>query len=334
MILDLEPQHHVVVRIVRGGARESGDPQGRVTRILTPGDMSLRWSESDKTRGARRANGNVRGLLRLSVQCVRGRDRHRACPGRGAERPDRTDREGMDDATDSWRIRCPFGRARSRLPGSTARLVESPGLAGAPDSAMSHPIGFASRPISSGDPFLFHKTTHRAAYESRAAENPDLFDVHVTEFTRGKRGHRNRGVRVDAAPGVRVTPGDLPVRAACGGQDSGAATQARPGARSVSPLAHQLGPRVGRGAAARIALYHTLSFTDHALSSAPSLVGTEPVTKRNADMELRARTGKKTVWGWALYEFGSSAFFAVIVSFTYGVFFRSVAARGSTVTPG
>tara|TARA_B100000953_G_C17946392_1_gene398574 strand:+ start:87 stop:404 length:318 start_codon:yes stop_codon:yes gene_type:complete len=39
---------------------------------------------------------------------------------------------------------------------------------------------------------LFHKTTHRVAYESRAAEHPDLFDVllvnedgYVTEFTRG-----------------------------------------------------------------------------------------------------------------------------------------------------
>jgi para-aminobenzoate synthetase/4-amino-4-deoxychorismate lyase len=50
----------------------------------------------------------------------------------------------------------------------------------------------ASRPVSSGDPFLFHKTTHRAAYESRAAEHPSFFDVllvnedgYVTEFTRG-----------------------------------------------------------------------------------------------------------------------------------------------------
>jgi para-aminobenzoate synthetase/4-amino-4-deoxychorismate lyase len=61
-----------------------------------------------------------------------------------------------------------------------------------PDSAAPRPIGFASRPVSSDDPFLFHKTTHRAVYESRAAESPDLFDVlllnedgYVTEFTRG-----------------------------------------------------------------------------------------------------------------------------------------------------
>jgi len=59
-----------------------------------------------------------------------------------------------------------------------------------PDAALL-PIGFAGRPVSSVDPFLFHKTTHRVAYESRAAEHPDLFDVllvneagYVTEFTR------------------------------------------------------------------------------------------------------------------------------------------------------
>ena len=38
-------------------------------------------------------------------------------------------------------------------------------------------------------------------------------------------------------------------------------------------------------------------------------------------MELRASTGKKAVCGWALYDFGNSAFFTVIVTFLYGVFF-------------
>ena len=52
--------------------------------------------------------------------------------------------------------------------------------------------GFASRPVASTDVFLFHKTTHRAVYEARAAEHPEFFDVLlvneegcVTEFTRG-----------------------------------------------------------------------------------------------------------------------------------------------------
>jgi UMF1 family MFS transporter len=34
-----------------------------------------------------------------------------------------------------------------------------------------------------------------------------------------------------------------------------------------------------------------------------------------------ASTDRKAVWGWALYDFGNSAFFTVIVTFTYGVFF-------------
>ena len=84
---------------------------------------------------------------------------------------------------DSWRI-----RALSDEQGRVSVEV-SPC---APGSAAPRPIGFASRPVSSGDPFLFHKTTHRVAYESRAAEHPDLFDVlllnedgYITEFTRG-----------------------------------------------------------------------------------------------------------------------------------------------------
>ena len=101
---------------------------------------------------------------------------------------------------DSWRIRAlsdEHGRVSVEVspcdpPDSTARLRETPGPAEAPESLAPHPVGFASRPVSSGDPFLFHKTTHRAVYESRAAEHPDLFDVllvnedgYVTEFTRG-----------------------------------------------------------------------------------------------------------------------------------------------------
>jgi len=52
--------------------------------------------------------------------------------------------------------------------------------------------GFSSASVASTDVFLFHKTTHRVVYESRAAEHPECFDVLlvnedgcVTEFTRG-----------------------------------------------------------------------------------------------------------------------------------------------------
>jgi UMF1 family MFS transporter len=34
-------------------------------------------------------------------------------------------------------------------------------------------------------------------------------------------------------------------------------------------------------------------------------------------------TTKKTIWGWALYDFGNSAFFTVILSFVYAVFFAN-----------
>ena len=43
-------------------------------------------------------------------------------------------------------------------------------------------------------------------------------------------------------------------------------------------------------------------------------------------------TTRKTIWGWALYDFGNSAFFTVIVSFTYGVFFATeIVPEGGTL---
>lgn len=68
---------------------------------------------------------------------------------------------------------------------------------GGPDSTDDDSPGevfdLASEPVSSTDRFLFHKTTHRAAYDHRRAAAPAaLFDVllfnergEVTEFTRG-----------------------------------------------------------------------------------------------------------------------------------------------------
>ena len=38
-------------------------------------------------------------------------------------------------------------------------------------------------------------------------------------------------------------------------------------------------------------------------------------------MKAQAPTSKKTIWGWALYDFGNSAFFTVIVTFLYAAFF-------------
>ena len=50
-------------------------------------------------------------------------------------------------------------------------------------------------------------------------------------------------------------------------------------------------------------------------------------------MESRAPTGKKAVWGWALYDFGNSAFTTLIVTFIYAVFFaQEIAPDGNTGT--
>ena len=108
--------------------------------------------------------------------------------------------ESAGGATDSWRIRAlsdEQGRVSVQVrpcdsPDPGARLRRDSGTETAPRSSAPRPIGFASLPVSSHDPFLFHKTTHRAAYETRAAEFPEVFDVllvnqdgYVTEFTRG-----------------------------------------------------------------------------------------------------------------------------------------------------
>ncbi len=39
-------------------------------------------------------------------------------------------------------------------------------------------------------------------------------------------------------------------------------------------------------------------------------------------MKAQAPTSKKTIWGWALYDFGNSAFFTVIVTFLYAGLLR------------
>ncbi len=49
----------------------------------------------------------------------------------------------------------------------------------APLVAAAEParVAFSSRPVASSDPFLYHKTTRREVYATRAAEHPDCDDV-------------------------------------------------------------------------------------------------------------------------------------------------------------
>ncbi len=50
-------------------------------------------------------------------------------------------------------------------------------------------------------------------------------------------------------------------------------------------------------------------------------------------MGSRASTGNKAIWGWALYDFGNSAFTTLIVTFIYSVFFaQEIAPDGETGT--
>ena len=50
-------------------------------------------------------------------------------------------------------------------------------------------------------------------------------------------------------------------------------------------------------------------------------------------MNSRASTGKKAIWGWALYDFGNSAFTTLIVTFIYSVFFaQEIAPDGDSGT--
>ncbi|MDQ2800097.1 MAG: aminotransferase class IV, partial [Armatimonadota bacterium] len=68
--------------------------------------------------------------------------------------------------------------------------IESAALASLPKGAM--PVALARTPISRGDKFLCHKTTHRAVYEAHRRDHPSAFDVllwneegELTEFTIG-----------------------------------------------------------------------------------------------------------------------------------------------------
>ena len=77
-------------------------------------------------------------------------------------------------------------------PCETVYPAASPGADTVPSAADVRSISLSANPVFSRYPFLFHKTTHRSVYESRAAEHPDVFDVllmneegFITEFTRG-----------------------------------------------------------------------------------------------------------------------------------------------------
>jgi para-aminobenzoate synthetase/4-amino-4-deoxychorismate lyase len=73
-----------------------------------------------------------------------------------------------DPADGPLRVRCLLSR------GGEVRVETTP-LAPSPEAPAR--VAFSARPVDSRDPFLFHKTTRREVYTTRAAERPDCDDV-------------------------------------------------------------------------------------------------------------------------------------------------------------
>jgi para-aminobenzoate synthetase/4-amino-4-deoxychorismate lyase len=84
-----------------------------------------------------------------------------------------------------WRVRLLAG------PRGDISITGQP-LQNEPEQGVSRPVALARTPVSSTNPFLFHKTTLRDVYEKHRREFPNTFDVllwnekeEVTEFTIG-----------------------------------------------------------------------------------------------------------------------------------------------------
>ena len=86
----------------------------------------------------------------------------------------------------------PIGARRVRLlvAADGAMRVESTPLDEAPPAPL--PVALATTPVARADSFLYHKTTHRAVYESQRAQHAEAFDVllwneddELTEFMNG-----------------------------------------------------------------------------------------------------------------------------------------------------
>lgn len=87
--------------------------------------------------------------------------------------------------------RHPEGAWKARLTVSRNGDVEAEAVPLA-DPPAPRRFALAAEPVDSADPFLFHKTTHRAVYDRRRAAHPGVWDVllwnerdGLTEFTAG-----------------------------------------------------------------------------------------------------------------------------------------------------
>ena len=124
--------------------------------------------------------------------------------------------QAVRDALDSHAHRFDTGAWRVRLlvtPQGEIRIETQP-LIALPEAGLR--AALATSPISQSDRFLFHKTTHRRAYETRRAERPDVEETllwneegELTEFTTGNLVVEREGTRWTPPLGCGLLPGTL-----------------------------------------------------------------------------------------------------------------------------
>ena len=158
---------------VGGGITWDSNPAGEYAEMLAKAEiLRVEWPEFSLLETLR---GDSDGPVRL--------DGHVARMGASAEYfgyPFEASR-ARDAITEAW------AQAHAGRPGFCRIRVLADAVGGIEvevrplDEAERNPIdaraAWASSPVDSSDVFLFHKTTNREVYESRAAEHSGLFDV-------------------------------------------------------------------------------------------------------------------------------------------------------------
>jgi para-aminobenzoate synthetase/4-amino-4-deoxychorismate lyase len=112
---------------------------------------------------------------------------------------------------------------RLRLSPTGEVQVEGGPLTALPPGPL--PVALAATPVNRQDVFLFHKTTHRALYEARAAEAPGARDVllwneegELTEFTTGNLVVEREGRRLTPPRTCGLLAGTARAEALAAGQ--------------------------------------------------------------------------------------------------------------------
>ncbi len=124
--------------------------------------------------------------------------------------------QSAEEALDAETARFPRETRRIRLlaeAGGQVRIESQP-LIALPQAGLW--AAMARTPVSRRDIFLFHKTTHRAVYETRRTERPDAEEVllwneegELTEFTTGNLVLEQGGVRWTPPLDCGLLPGTL-----------------------------------------------------------------------------------------------------------------------------